>query len=359
MPSNWLNKILSHKATPPDAVWKNIANELDKEIVTNDIKTKMFEYNVLPPESAWMNISNELDKEATIIPDFKTKILSYESDPPHAVLDNIFSALEREEKQLTPAFVNRIYNYKQEAPVNTWKEIIKELDKSEAKLVPLKSIKKNLKVIYFRMAAAASVIIFIAASVWLSNKKTNNATDQTASVTPQSQQKNVQVAEKEKTNLPASDTQEKKMDQRTAVYNNTKKTPEQNNVGIQDPAYVKGNIVTELATDPNIGIKEKLQNINGETPMDIALMNTPNTYISITGPDGQTVKVSSKFSNLIGFLNEKNPDTQENLDIIIKESAKWRTTFTAWRNKMANNSVAPSLANFMDIIELSKVLEEK
>lgn len=359
MPSNWLNKILSHEATPPEAVWKNIANELDKETLNADIKTKMFAYHALPPEMAWANICKELDKEESALPDFKTKILAYKSTPPSSVLDNIFSTLDKEEKQLNPVFVKRIYSYKEEAPFNTWENIVKELDKSEAKLIPLKSIKKNLKVIYFKMAAAASVIIFIAATVWLNNKKTDFAIEQTASVTPQSKQSNVPLAEREKPNLPASDTQEKKVAQETVVYNNTKKTSEENNVDVEVPTYVKGNIVDELANDPTIGNKEKLQNSNGETPIDIALMNTPNTYISITGPDGQSIKVSSKFSNLIGYLNEQNPETQENLDIIIKESAKWRTTFAAWRNKMANNSLAPSLVNFMDIIELSKVLEEK
>jgi hypothetical protein len=117
--------------------------------------------------------------------------------------------------------------------------------------------------------------------------------------------------------------------------------------------------MNDLAQSPVTASTEKLQNENGDTPMDISLMNTGNAYISITGPDGQPVKVSSKLSSLVGYLSNSDVNTRENLDVIIQESAKWRAIFSAWRNKMANNALAPSLSNFMDIIELSEILENK
>ena len=122
---------------------------------------------------------------------------------------------------------------------------------------------------------------------------------------------------------------------------------------------MKGNEAVELAQNPADNSKEKLLDTKGETPTDISLMNTPNTYISVTGADGQTVKWSSKFSNIIGTLNNNKPNTKENIEVIIEENAKWRAMFTAWSHKMINNSIAPSFSNFMDIIELSKILEEK
>ncbi|WP_462222188.1 hypothetical protein [Ferruginibacter sp.] len=329
MPTNWLNKILSHQVTPPEGVWVNITNELDKE--------------------------NE-----TAATDFKIKILAFETTAPDKVLVNIFNTLDEEEQQSSTSFTERLYNYNAEAPADAWKNIASELDKSETKIVPLQNNKKNQKVIYFRMAAAASVIAIIATAIWLSSNKKDDAINSIASsVTPQSRQTNTPVAGTEKTTLPASDTQEKKLTKEQTAYNPAKKaTPAQTQeTPVAD--YVKGNKAEDLAQDPAIGNKEKLQTANGETPMDIALMNTPNTYISITGPDGQTIKVSSKFSNIIGYLTDKNPELQENLDVIIKESAKWKNTFAKWRDKMTNNVVAPSLSNFMDIMELSNVLEEK
>ncbi len=323
MPSNWLNKILSHQVTPPEGVWMNIANELDNEDE---------------------NISKEL----------KTKMLAYETTPPAEVLGNIFNELEKAEKQLTPAFAERIYNYKEEAPVNTWKNISKELDKSESKIIPLNN-RKTGKAIYFRMAAAASVIAIIATTIWLSTIKKNDVEPQTAAVMPIGKQTVTPNADKEKTTLPAADTRGKNAAKENVILSLGKEKTTTQNVN----AYVKGNQVEDLAQNPKNIHNEKLQNANGETPMDIALLNTPNTYISITGPDGQAIKVSSKFSNLIGYLTGKNNDTQENLDIIIEESAKWKKIFASWRDKMTNNSVAPSVSNFMDIIALSEILEEK
>jgi hypothetical protein len=329
MPTNWLNKILTHQVAPPEGVWVNITNELDKE-----------------------------NESATT--DFKTKMLAFETTAPDKVLVNIFNTLDKEDEEPATSFTERLYNYNAEAPTDAWKNIVTELDKSETKIVPLQNNKKNQKVIYFRMAAAASVIAIIATTIWLSSNKKDDAINSTASsVTPQNQQPVIPVAGTEKTTLPASDTQEKKLAKEQTAYNPAKKTTPQKAEEVFVADYVKGNKAEDLAQDPATASKEKLQTANGETPMDIALMNTPNTYISITGPDGQTIKVSSKFSNLIGYLTDKNPELQENLDVIIKESAKWKNTFAKWRDKMTNNVVAPSLSNFMDIIELSNVLEEK
>ena len=328
MPTNWLNKILSHQVTPPEGVWVNITNELDKE------------------------------NEATAT-DFKTKMLAFETTAPDKVLVNIFNTLDKKEQSST-SFAERLYNYNAEAPTDAWKNIVLELDKSETKIVPLQNNKKNQKVIYFRMAAAASVIAIIATTIWLNSIKKDDANNSTtSSITSQSQQPNTPVAGTEKTTLPAFDTQEKKLAKEQTAYNPAKKTTPAQTEETLVADYVKGNKAEDLVQDPATASKEKLQSANGDTPMDIALMNTPNTYISITGPDGKTIKVSSKFSNLIGYINDKNPELQENLDVIIKESAKWKTTFAKWRDKMTNNAVAPSLSNFMDIIELSNVLEEK
>jgi hypothetical protein len=332
MSNNWLHKIRSHQATPPESAWLNIANELDKD--------------------------NE-----TVAVDVTTKMLAFEVAPPAAALSNIFATLDKEEAESTTTFANRMYNYQQEAPAGTWKNIVTELDKSEAIIVPLTNNKKNLKAIYFRMAAAASVIAVIATTIWLSSKTdTPTSNNPIASVTPEIKNP-AKVIEtpnvKEKTtSLPASDSQEKKLtpEETNLAQTTVKKT---NPLPVTNaPAYVKGNDVNDLAPDPVAANKEKLQNTTGQTPNDIALMNTPsNTYISITGPDGQSVRVSSKFSNLLSELTTS--DTQENIDVIISQSAQWRKIFTEWREKMTNNTVAPSFTNFLDIISLSEILEAK
>lgn len=326
MSNNWLNKIRSHQETPPTGVWLYIANELDNE-----------------SENASANL--------------KARILNYEVAPPSGSLQNIFDVLESETIQQTPKFVSRLQQYTQEPPSGTWEKILQQLDNTEGKIVSFNN-RKNKQSIYLKMAAAASVIAVITTALFLLNNKSEDNSDNTiAVVAPETNKVNVPKTEQEKITLPASDSQENKL-QQTATTNSLKQKNQQP-VEISIPELVNNNETADLALDPVTINKEKLQNANGETPVDIALLNTPNTYISITGPDGQTVKVSSKFSNLLGYLTDKNPDTRENIDIIIQESAIWKEKFAQWRDKMTNNSVAPSFTNFLDIIELSKVLEDK
>jgi hypothetical protein len=316
MSVNWINKILGYKETPPQDVWPNIANELDKDEEENksSLTTKILAYEAKPPATALVNIFNELDKEHT---------------------DN---------------YATRVYNHQEEPPVLAWENITAQLNnENTTAVVPLENKKNNIRALYIRIAAAAAVLTIVVTTVLIiSKEKPANINESVAAVKPQSQHNTTPEVDTEKTTLPASDSHEN--------MNNPaeKKSTVEETVVID---YVKGNETLPLAPNPAEANKEKLQNSKGETPQDITLMNAPNTYISVTGPDGQTVKVSSKFSNLISYLTGDN--TEENLDLIIKESAKWRATFAAWRDKMTNNVVAPSFGNFMDIIELSKVLEEK
>ncbi len=327
MVHNWLHKILNHTVTPPQGVWEDIASQLDKDDAAqaSDLTAKMHSYEVKAPAEAFTNIFSALDKD-TAAP---------------------------------PAAAERMFTYTVAAPVNAWDNIAAALDANEAVVIPLQKNRRTFTMV-FRIAAAAVITALVLLTVVLVTKKTNTAPNNIATEKPNHPSPLIITPETNTatTVLPASETQQE----------NKHIALQQQNLRIvkiqakEDPVtieYVKGTEVAALATNPAADKTAMLQNSSGQTPMDISLMNTPNTYISITGPDGQTVKVSSKFSNLIGYLNEKDPATEENLDIIIKESAKWRATFAAWREKMYNNAVAPSLGNFMDIIELSKVLEQK
>lgn len=327
MQNNWLHKILNYKATPPDGVWKDIANKLDAEDNdSSDIAAKMNAIEAAPPPSAFTAIFNELDKE------------------------------NNNEENLSST--EKLYQYAETPPSGTWENITAALDKNEAVVIPINSKKNNTKFIY-RIAAAASLIAIIIVTALLFIKK--DATE-VSSVVVNTPKNNVTKPITETNNNTASlpDTTTDQNTNVTVALNPIRKKNTQDSViDTYNIDYVKNNTVPDLATKPDAGNKEMLTDNTGKIPMDIGLMNAPNTYVSITGPDGQSVKVSSKFSNLIQYFKGTNPDTVENIDIIISESAKWRSTIAGWKDKMANNAVAPSLGNFMDIIELSKVLENK
>lgn len=325
MGSNWLNRIRQHTATPP--------------------------------EGAWDNIAGYLDNDDTAVACFAAKLTAFEITAPAAAQKNIFALLDAAEE--STSFEQRVYHHEVTAPTAVWPAIETALDKKEAKIVSLESHKKNKKIIFFRAAAAAIFIAVLAVTAWLMSNRGDSGIREIAALPLQNQTATAPVSPTKKINLPSAETQEEK---NTAAGNNTitqSKTPSTAVIPPAAPTYIQQAEMPVLAQNPVNGKKDKLQTITGEIPEDISLISTPNSYISITGPDGQSVRVSSKFSTLISYLTEKNPEIQENLDIIIKESAQWRATFAKWRDKMTNNVIAPSLSNFMDIIELSNVLEEK
>jgi hypothetical protein len=324
MSSNWLNRIQQHTVTPP--------------------------------EGAWDNIAGYLDNETTVLPGFATRLSAFEITAPASAEKNIFALLDAAEENAS--FEKRIYNHEETAPTTAWPAIVTALEKKETKIVSLETHKNNKRIVSLRAAAAVIIIAVIAVTAWLLNNR-DAGTGEIAVAPQQKQEVTAPVSATTTTTLPVSEAQK---DNSNAAMNSTiaeKKIPANTVIPPSAPAYIQHTEIPVLAQNPVNGKKDKLQTITGQIPEDISLISSPNSYISITGPDGQSIRVSSKFSNLISYLTEKNPEVQENLDIIIKESAQWRATFAKWRDKMTNNAVAPSLSNFMDIIELSNILEEK
>ncbi|MBL0147036.1 MAG: hypothetical protein IPP48_16295 [Chitinophagaceae bacterium] len=81
--------------------------------------------------------------------------------------------------------------------------------------------------------------------------------------------------------------------------------------------------------------------------------------MTIVGPDGQSVRISSKFSKQLGYFTDRSPESMENIDFIIKESTIWKNKIAGWRSQMNSSSLAPSISNFMDVVEFSKLVSEK
>ena len=256
---------------------------------------------------------------------------------------------------------NKIFNHEETPPKGAWENIAKMLDDVDDKKVTATppAANKTTKIIYWKIAAAACIIAVIATTaIWI-NAGTKNTEPALANVpankVSQEQVVNIEtplVVETVKSSKSSSDILPENSKKAVSTFSNTNPNI---NTKIE---YIKADEIASLSGNPTLNKTEKLTNTSGEIPNDIALMNAPNNYVSFIGPNGQEVKVSSKFSNLLGYMDGKDPESEENLDRIINESSFWRGKFKVWRNKMINNSIAPSPANFMDIIELSKFLQE-
>ncbi|MBP6431140.1 MAG: hypothetical protein KA319_05185 [Ferruginibacter sp.] len=285
----------------------------------------------------------------------KDKMLNYPEAPPKGIWDSIAFELDKEVNNNSVPVAKKLEAYEVTPPSFIWEKIEEELDKDGAKIIELKPKTKVFS--FYKLAAAASVLLLITTSIFIftNNKKTeveqpiasktNTTTNNnnTASVTPNTKSNT--------TALPTSDTQEKNIVNKTTVA--TKK-----DVSTKvEEEIIATNPSMDLATNPFENKTEKLVAKNGDVPENIDLVSTPNTYLTITGPNGQSIKISSKFSKQLGLFTESDPDKMENIDFIIKESAMWRNKIASWRKKMTTTDVSPSMYNFMDIIELSEKIK--
>lgn len=101
---------------------------------------------------------------------------------------------------------------------------------------------------------------------------------------------------------------------------------------------------------------KKIRNSKGEIREDISLLDLPNSYFYITGPNGESVRVSSKFRNTIQYLHGN--DNEEMLDIILRESQYWKNRFRTWKENVGHSTFVPSAENFMGIADLMDLLQE-
>lgn len=83
-----------------------------------------------------------------------------------------------------------------------------------------------------------------------------------------------------------------------------------------------------------------------------------DNYISVTGPNGQQTKISSKFVNVLLYMNnDSNIEQFEGyFSKTFLESLVWKSKFQDWRNKILQTSLIPSADNFMDILELKDLI---
>ncbi|MFT3947336.1 MAG: hypothetical protein QM763_10220 [Agriterribacter sp.] len=325
----WNKKIYDHEIIPPENVWSKIVHDLDNEFIL--FKDKLFHAGEAPPENMWSKIAGDLDNEYII---FKDKLFNAEETPPPAAWNNIQAILNN----------------------NT------------AGKAPVVSLSKILKI---TAAAAVIGILFLTTNYFINTNKTITDNHTTAQQTTKpgesvgTEKNNVQhdvVAEQ-----PAQPSEKSK----SLIASNTgvrKNRIQENNKQIN--VYSDGGSVTtpslafvdaeqSAATDKyDLGssFSKRVHNLKGEIKEDISLLDLPNSYFLMTGPNGQSIRVSSKFRNTIQYLNGSG--NEELLDVILRESRYWKNIFREWKEKVSNSTFVPATNNFMDIAELMQLLHQ-
>lgn len=218
---------------------------------------------------------------------------------------------------------NRMYNYETTPPEGVWKAIAAELNRNEVKVIPMVKTKNNP----FYYIAAASVAIILFCLIFFTNRSSKSANEQL--VTSSSNDKT------------QSDTE---------VNNNVIMT-----VPIEEKTILKNNTDTDelLAQNklqksgPNQKQNKEVIKKTDSTDNNLILSNTTSRYITIEGPQGQPVKVSSKMATLIDSSETK-----------VSSKPVWNKKINEWREIMKSNTLAPTPGNFLDIVELTKTLKD-
>ena len=101
-----------------------------------------------------------------------------------------------------------------------------------------------------------------------------------------------------------------------------------------------------LPTDNNIAAGNP---VNANVPSSAGSFIPAPDYFVVTAPNGQRVRISSKFSDAVNSLFAG--DNSDN---------SWKTRFDSWKSKlMSNPSFIPAAGNFLDIVELKDLLKEQ
>lgn len=181
---------------------------------------------------------------------------------------------------------DKLYNYEVNPPEKAWENIASQI--GQAKVVTMKSRRP----LYFAMAAAAAVVIFLAINMIFFNKDNNPSGNQNAVF-------------KTATNYsPAKKDSIKKNNQ---ILETIIKTPE-------DKKLIASSHLSKF------GFNKK--------------------YITISGPEGEPIKISPKAATLIVSADDEYPP-----------KPVWDKKISKWQHIMLTSSVSASPTNLMDILQ--------
>ncbi|HTN08943.1 hypothetical protein [Agriterribacter sp.] len=294
---------------------------------------------------------------------WKNELYNHEVNPPVQVWKRIVHDLDNE----LLVFRNRLYDAEIAPPENSWELIQHTLDTPYSTAPKSFSIKKG-----FRIAAAAALIgiCFFTANYFITGISKNKTTGQKALPAGKAGNRpaNLPVAgNNEDADITAPESNKRPM---IASHNTRKKHERQASTNAVNDFYREeaGFNAPPVSLVPydNTAITDRykldhtaarrISNLKGEVKEDVRLMDLPNSYFLMTGPNGQSVRVSSKFRNTIQYLNGSGKE--ELLDVILRESQYWRNQFKVWKEQVGHSTFIPSAENFMDISELMKLLQQ-
>lgn len=335
-------------------------------------KHTLYNLEVPPPSGVWSHIALRLDAEfdATEVP-VAQKMFDLTATPPAGMWAGIAAQLSSELKADEASVGKKMYDLLVMPPASIWKKIAAQLPqqkpvRKEGKLTSLHSWKAIA-------AAAAMVLLTIGAWYFLDNNNTNDY----AGVTPpppsttnsgsasktkvrstdieigERPVEREQLSQKQLAALTDNDVIYRKYGnrhgaRRTAWYDYQPIATSYSSMDDVDVDFTKENSATVEAP--------LIRDANNQVILDKKLVAPDDCYITVTSPNGEQTRISSKFLHIISTINQ-NVEPQDEFDFMTRESSLWKLRFSEWKEKFLNQaSFVPTATSFTDILELRDLL---
>ena len=208
---------------------------------------------------------------------------------------------------------NKMYNYEVTPPEGVWDAIADDLDRNEARVIPI--TRKRNNTFYYVAAAAVAIVVFC--TIFFTNRSSTSSEEQLITSSDNKKTGDSTV----NNNLMTVPTEDK------TIAKNTNGSPAKNKIQKERSDQKQANAINE----------------NDST----LLASNTSRYITIEGPQGQPVKISSKMALLIDSSETQVPG-----------KPIWHKKISEWREIMKGNTLAPTPGNFLDIVELTKSLKD-
>lgn len=294
---------------------------------------------------------------------WEKELYHHEINPPEEVWGRIVHDLDNE----FIVFKQALYNASVSPPPHQWDAIRQRLDAGAGSSSKLKSIAK-----IWRIAAAAA---FIGASLFAVNYLMTRQLSDTNMVTGEKPLPVKSIQKQDETTPTATQiSKSATLPVRRAGMASMISFPKKRKTSINPVMTDAHTTATDLShptvhissvpgnhsavTDrypPDHAATKHIRDLKGEIKEDVQLQDLRNSYFFTTGANGQSVRVSSKFRNIIQHLN--SGDHEPWMDDIMKEKQNWQYLFKQWKAEMNHSLLLPSAGNFMDIAQMMQLLQ--
>jgi len=268
---------------------------------------------------------------------------NYEVTPPANSWEKIKLALNEEPNE----FPERLRQYEVKPPIGVWEKINSSLNAEEN--IPVRKITRIPSVLKY--AAAAVIIIGLATFGIIKFSTKTSGEKEVVKKENKVQPNDSFVIPKSETSTPDIATTVTDEQRDEAALEESKKTYAKLDISESRRQELRQALMMTPVDPISSGASNNSLEVCFPDYVKAVLRNSPsiNTaerYIMLMTPDGNLIRVSKKWSDLVCCVSGED------------EADQCKDQLNRWRQKLATSSVAPSPANFMDILSMVELLKD-